>query len=85
MEEVIQIVVAHEFDEEAAAVGVGGEAEEVDEGGAVEGGEDVDLVVEVVGGGLLDGDEAAGAEDGLVDSAVAAAAEELGVGEVGGG
>ena len=34
-------------------MGVGGEAEKVDEGGAVEGGEDVDLVVEVVGGGLL--------------------------------
>ena len=49
MEEIVQIVVAHEFDEAAAVVGVGGEAEKVDEGGAVEGGEDVDLV----GGGLL--------------------------------
>ena len=36
MEDVVHSVVAHEFDEEAADVGVGGEAEEVDEGGAVE-------------------------------------------------
>ncbi|KAG6405831.1 hypothetical protein SASPL_133425 [Salvia splendens] len=41
-----------------------------------EGGDDVDLIVEVVGRGLLDSEKAAGAEYDLVDSA-----EELGVGE----
>lgn len=56
-------------------------------------GEDVEFVVDfvwVVGegecvGGLLDGDEAAAAEGGFVDEAVAASAEQLGVGEVVGG
>lgn len=89
VEDVVERAVAHELDDEEAAVGVVavGEAEEVDEAGAVEGGEDVDFVVELVGGGggFLDGDEATAAEDGFVDEAVAAAAEELGVGEVAGG
>lgn len=96
MKDVVEIAVAHELDDQEPVGRVGGEADQVDEPGVVELGEDLDLVVDLVGvvgepgrggvGGLLDGDEAAAAEHGLVDQAMAAFAEKLPFGEaIGGG
>ncbi|CAL5397566.1 unnamed protein product [Camellia sinensis] len=96
MEEVVESAVTHELDDqEAVAVGgVACETQQIDEGWAVELGEDVDFVVGfggngivgIVGNGFFDGDDKAGGEEGLVDEAVAASAEKFVGGEaIGGG
>lgn len=89
MKDVVERTVAHELDDQEAVLGVAREADEVDQPGALDRGQDLELVVDLGGdleplGGLLDGHVAA-AEEGLVDVAVAAFAEQLLVGEAIGG
>jgi hypothetical protein len=92
VEQVVERVVGHVLDDEQArGWGRGGarvgEAEEVDEPWAADGGEDADLVVHLgaARGGPLDGDGAARREHDLVYGPVAASAQQRRVGEVGRG
>ncbi|KAF8022252.1 hypothetical protein BT93_G2405 [Corymbia citriodora subsp. variegata] len=89
MKDVVERTVAHELDDQEAVLGVAREADEVDQPGALDLGQDLELVVHLAGdleslGGLLDGHVAA-AEEGLVDVTVAAFAQQLLVGEAIGG
>lgn len=89
MDHVVEASVEHELDDEEGVLGVvGAVAEEVDEPGASDPGEDLELVVELAAdlSGFrrsLDGDEAGagGADGGSVDAAVAPASEEVVGGE----
>lgn len=81
MKNIIESAIAHELDHQESVTWVVCETQQIDESWVVELGEDLDFVLDFVGvvggesgasGGLLDGDEAAVAEEGLVDKAVAA-------------
>lgn len=90
VEEVIEGSIRHQFNDEQKrrrGIGRGGEAQEIYQAGAVERGENQELVLSLVGAarGALDGELTAGLEHGLVDGAVTAPAEESGGGEVGSG
>lgn len=105
MKNIIECSIAHELHHQKPVPRIIGETDQIDQPGALNFGQDIDLVVNLVGylcrsrgrggdgsgekrvrsGGSFDGDGTA-VDDGFVDVAVAAFAEEVAVGEaIGGG